>query len=512
MPEPHVVVVGAGVAGLACAAELAHQGMHVTLCESAAAVGGKMRTLEVDGAAIDAGPTVMTMRWVFDGLFARCGQRLDNAVTLEPLAVLARHFWSDGSALDLFADRQASQDAVARFAGAAEGRRFAAFCRTATQVYQALEEPYIRAPAPSMAQLTQALGWQGLSTLTRIGPMRSLMSSLQRQLQHPKLQQLFGRYATYCGSSPWHAPATLMLIADVEMQGVWAVQGGMGALAQALATLAQSQGAELRCGTAVERIELSAGRVSGVILQDGSHLRADAVVFNGDPNALRERLLGEAVQGAVAATPPPRSLSAVTWAVHTATAGVAMDRHNVFFDDDYASEFDAIFGAGRLPPKPTVYLCAQDRGVGRDPATEQAERMLVLVNAPARGDSSDWQEEDWHQCETHTMRLLQRCGLRWQPQPHHMLRSTPVTFHQRFAASGGALYGQATHGWMAAFARPGAQSMVPGLYLAGGSVHPGPGVPMAALSGHQAAVAVMANRALTKRFHPAATSGGTLTH
>jgi 1-hydroxycarotenoid 3,4-desaturase len=110
------------------------------------------------------------------------------------------------------------------------------------------------------------------------------------------------------------------------------------------------------------------------------------------------------------------------------------------------------------------------------------------------------------------MRLLQRCGLRWQPQPHHMLRSTPVTFHQRFAASGGALYGQATHGWMAAFARPGAQSMVPGLYLAGGSVHPGPGVPMAALSGHQAAVAVMANRALTKRFHPAATSGGTLTH
>ncbi|MGA1726424.1 MAG: phytoene desaturase family protein, partial [Burkholderiaceae bacterium] len=275
MPEPHVVVVGAGVAGLACAAELAHQGMHVTLCEGAAAVGGKMRTLEVDGAAIDAGPTVMTMRWVFDGLFARCGQRLDNAVTLEPLAVLARHFWSDGSALDLFADRQASQDAVARFAGAAEGRRFAAFCRTATQVYQALEEPYIRAPAPSMAQLTQALGWQGLSTLTRIGPMRSLMSSLQRQLQHPKLQQLFGRYATYCGSSPWHAPATLMLIADVEMQGVWAVQGGMGALAQALATLAQSQGAELRCGTAVERIELSAGRVSGVILQDGSHLRAD---------------------------------------------------------------------------------------------------------------------------------------------------------------------------------------------------------------------------------------------
>ncbi|MEK9896331.1 MAG: FAD-dependent oxidoreductase, partial [Burkholderiaceae bacterium] len=95
MPETRVVVVGAGVAGLSCAAELAHAGMRVTLCESAPTVGGKMRTLHVDGAAIDAGPTVMTMRWVFDALFTRCGQRLGDAVTLQPLPVLARHFWGD---------------------------------------------------------------------------------------------------------------------------------------------------------------------------------------------------------------------------------------------------------------------------------------------------------------------------------------------------------------------------------------------------------------------------------
>jgi 1-hydroxycarotenoid 3,4-desaturase len=512
MPETRVVVVGAGVAGLSCAAELAHAGMQVTLCESAPSVGGKMRTLHVDGAAIDAGPTVMTMRWVFDALFTRCGQRLGDAVTLQPLPVLARHFWGDGSTLDLFADRRASEDAVGRFAGAAEARRFAAFCRQAAQVYRALEAPYIRAAAPSMAQLTQSMGWQGLASLTRIGPMRSLMSSLQRQLHHPKLQQLFGRYATYCGSSPWQAPATLMLIAEVEMQGVWAVQGGMAALAEALAALATSQGVELRCATAVQRIELTGGRVSGVRLQDGSHLEADAVVFNGDPNALRQGLLGEPARAAVERTPPPRSLSAVTWAVHTATAGVALDRHNVFFDDDYASEFEAIFGTGTLPPKPTVYLCAQDRGVGKDPAPGQAERALCLVNAPARGDWPGWQEEDWQTCEDHTMKLLQRCGLRWQPQPHQMQRCTPVTFHQRFAASGGALYGQATHGWMAAFSRPGASSPIAGLFLAGGSVHPGPGVPMAALSGRQAAAALMASPALTKRCHPVATSGGTLTH
>ncbi|RJP65447.1 MAG: CrtD protein, partial [Comamonadaceae bacterium] len=193
------------------------------------------------------------------------------------------------------------------------------------------------------------------------------------------------------------------------------------------------------------------------------------------------------------------------------TQGLALDRHNVFFRADYASEFHDIFQRGRLPQQPTVYLCAQDRGTDDQTAPAGAERLLCLVNAPAAGDQDTITHEAIEQCENTSFALLRRCGLTIQRTGHATLRTTPMDFHRLFPATGGALYGQATHGWTSAFSRPGASTPVPGLFLAGGSVHPGPGVPMAALSGQQAAAALMASPALTRWCPPVVTSGGTST-
>jgi 1-hydroxycarotenoid 3,4-desaturase len=342
--------------------------------------------------------------------------------------------------------------------------------------------------------------------------MRSLWESLGHYFRDPRLRQLFARYATYCGSSPWQAPATLMLIAQVELDGVWSVQGGMHALARKLAELAQARGARFCYGTRCEQIEVRDGRVQAVHLADGQRLQADSVVFNGDTAALRAGLLGDGLRAAVPAKAPQRSLSALTWSIHAPTEGLALDRHNVFFQADYASEFRDIFAAARLPSRPTVYVCAQDRGSGQaSPAG--AERLLCLVNAPANGDQahSSQTEEALEQCQTTSFQLMRQCGLKIQAQDRQVLRTTPKDFARLFPATGGALYGQATHGWMSAFARPGARSPIAGLYLAGGSVHPGPGVPMAALSGRQAAAALMASPALTRRSPRVATSGGTST-
>jgi 1-hydroxycarotenoid 3,4-desaturase len=516
MPDPAVVVIGAGMAGLVSALQLASRGVPVMVVEAADAPGGKIRQLPVNGAPIDSGPTVFTLRWIFDEVLASVGTRLEDEVRITPLSVLARHFWDpeigggNVASLDLLADARASHDAVARFAGPDEARRFTAFCAQAREVYATLEGPFIRSTSPTMGRMVGDLGLRGLSVLARLGPMRSLWDSLGRHFTDPRLRQLFGRYATYCGSSPWEAPATLMLIAQVEMDGVWAVEGGMHALARMLERLARAQGVTFRYGTACERIELQGGRVSGVQLATGERVSAQRVVFNGDVAALHAGLLGDAPR-AGAPRVGPRSLSAVTWSMHTRAPGLALDRHNVFFTGDYRSEFADIFGQDRLPHRPTVYLCAQDRGTGV-PDTGAPQRLLALVNAPAVGGQGRLTREALDECDSQTFSLMHRCGLALQPQAHEVVRTTPDDFHRLFPGTGGALYGQATHGWNSAFARSPATSPVPGLFLAGGSVHPGPGVPMAAMSGQLAAAAVMASLGSTSRSRAGATSGGMSTH
>lgn len=509
MAEHRVVVVGGGIGGLVSALLLAARGLDVTLVESLAEPGGKMRRVRVDGAEIDAGPTVFTMRWVFEQILAEAGGSLADLPPLTPLPLLARHAWRGHDArLDLFADRERSSAAIGAFAGAAEARRFEAFCAQTRRVYDRLEAPYIRSERPTLASMMRDLGPGGLAVLAGLGPFATLWRSLGRHFHDVRLQQLFARYATYCGSSPWSAPATLMLVAQVELDGVWAVDGGMRAVARCIAALAERRGVRLRYGQPVQRIVVRQGRVAGVQLAGGELLAADSVVFNGDVQALAGGLVGEAVTGAVPPVPrAARSLSAVTWAAHVRTAGFPLAYHNVFFDDDYRSEFDDIFRHRRLPGRGTVYLCAQDRA--DEAATpEGRERLLALVNAPADGDQRPFDTTETDPCEQRSLALLRDCGLTLQWSPSQVQRTTPADFHRLFPASGGALYGRATHGWMSAFARAGANTALPGLYLAGGGVHPGPGVPMAAMSGRLAAATLLARLDSTSRSRRVVIAGG----
>ncbi len=500
MRTPSVTVIGAGVGGLAAAIDLARRGVAVTLLERAEKPGGKIRQSWVGGAGIDAGPTVLTMRWVFDTLFDDAGASLPDHLTLHPAGLLARHAWSATERLDLFADIDRSTDAIANFAGAAEAAGYRAFCQRAQRVYRTLEGPFIRSARPTALSLAAGSGLRGLAEMWGVSPFATLWKALGEHFRDPRLRQLFGRYATYSGSSPFLAPATLMLIADVEQQGVWLIEGGMIRLAQALADLALRQGATLRVESPVAEIIVQGGRARGVVLASGERIRSDAVVCAADFAAVAGGAFGRAVAGSVpAAKADGRSLSAMTWALSAATEGFALSRHNVFFSRDYTAEFDALM-RGRLPGEPTVYVCAQDRDAPDAPAenapAENApaeiapERLLVLVNAPASGDRHIFTQAEIEQCATATFSLLQRCGLAVR-RTDAMTVTTPTDFGRMFPGTGGALYGQAVHGSMAAFRRPGSRSAMPGLYLAGGSVHPGPGVPMAVLSGRLAASSVL---------------------
>ena len=504
-----VVVVGSGVGGLVSALALAAQGLEVLVLEAAATPGGKLRQVALGGSQLDAGPTVFTMRWVFEALFEQIGETLSDHLRLEPVGTLARHAWDAQGHLDLFADVRQSADAIANWSGAQEAQRYLDFCERARGIFDTLDRPFLQNSRPNPISLALRVARQSVRGLGRISPFSSMWRELGSYFHDPRLRQLFGRYATYCGSSPFMAPATLMLVAHVEQQGVWLLEGGMHRLARVLEQLARQRGVVFRYDTPVAQVTVQGGRACGVQLADGETLPAQAVIFNGDVAALGAGLLGPAAMSASAATPPgQRSLSAITWNRVVPASGFPLLRHNVFFSGDSSDEFGALFQRGEVPNPPTVYVCALDRG---DAATEGGtapERLLCLVNAPARGDDPShglFTEPALRRIETAMRRRLSDCGLVLGAETDPAVCATPETFNRLFPGTGGALYGRASHGWAASFARPGARSRLPGLYLTGGSTHPGPGVPMAALSGQQAAASVLddlGRASLTSRRHP----------
>lgn len=519
----HVVIAGAGIAGLAAAIALLTKGIGVTVLEKAPTPGGKMRQLDVEGQLIDGGPTVFTMRWVFDELLAPTGRALSDLVQLTPTRILARHGWTDGSQFDLFADRKRAIEAVGDFAGAAEARRFRAFLSHTREVYEAVGLPFMRATSTSLPAMMKTAGPSGALALMKAQPHKTMWQALAKYFKDPRLQQLFGRYATYYGSSPFHCPPNLVLIAHVEHEGVWLIEGGMHQLAASLSALIEEMGGTLRYGATVETVEVNQSRVSGVKLNGGEYIPAETVILNADSAAIAKGLLGQPIQRAVASSDPARrSLSAITTATVAKTDGFPLARHTVFFSDAYKAEFDAIFRDQRVPACPTTYICAQDRGdgapetsTGTSPETSPEtslgrERLFFLINAPANGDSHVYDPKEVDQCLTQMHTLLNRCGLQISEMSTHPITTDPTGFDTLFPGTGGALYGQASHGWTSFFARPGPRTRIKGLYLAGGSVHPGSGVPTAALSGRNAAACVTADLASTYRSALMATRGGML--
>ena len=511
MARHRVVVVGGGMGGLACAIDLATAGCDVTVVERGHAPGGKMHQVSVGNVGVDAGPTILTMRWVFDALFRDAGASLDDHVQLKPASVLARHAWSADERLDLYADVERSADAVGELAGAAEARGYRSFAAESADIYRTLRDTFLTRDRCGLLGLSWRIALQDAPALFRLRPYETLWSALGDHFRDPRLRQLFGRYATYCGASPFQAPATLMLVAHVEQEGVWLVEGDMRRLAEALAALAAARGVSLRYGEAVREVAVERGRAAGVELVSGERIEADAVVVNADAQAMDAGVLGAGAAGSVPGPrDPPRSLSAVTWAATARASGFPLARHNVFFSGDYPAEF-ADLAAGRVPAAPTIYVCAQDRDdAGGGAGGGDTERIFALINAPADGDRRSMDEREQAACGTRVWDHLRRCGLELEPSGPCVV-TTPAHFEARFPGTGGALYGQAMHGWAAAFRRTGSRTRTPGLYLAGGSVHPGAGVPMAALSGRLAARRLMRDRASTWASRRAATAGGTST-
>lgn len=478
-----VVVIGGGVGGLSAAARLAASGHTVTVCERSRTVGGKLGVTERPTPAgvfrFDTGPSLLTMPQVFADLFRETGEPIDRVLELEPVEPTIRYRFGDGTGLDASADLDRMCERLDQALGGSAGRDWRAVMARAARIWGATHDTVLASTVDGpLSLLRQA---RRVADVAAIAPGRTLRQVATRSLHDPRLQTLLERYATYVGSDPRRAPAAFLLIPYIEQTfGAWYVRGGLGRLADALATRVRELGALIRTGADVRTIVAENGRVAGVQLADGEPLRAEVVVADVDARHLYSDLApAPAMLRRLSRVPPSMAGFAMLFGIRGRTPNAA--HHNVFFPADYDAEFDSIFGPSPRPvADPAVYV-----SVVRDPAAcpPDHEAWLVLVNAPVHGPV-DWDSPALRSSYAERIAsALARRGM--QSAGRTVLREviTPADFARDTRSPGGAIYGPSAHGVRAALLRPPNRTALPGLFHVGGSAHPGGGLPMVALSG-----------------------------
>ncbi|MCF6745697.1 phytoene desaturase [Blastococcus sp. KM273128] len=486
-----VVVVGAGLGGLAAAARLAALGHAVTLVEQADGVGGKLGWFARDGHSFDTGPSLVTLPQVYRDLFAATGGRLEDAVDLVRLDPAVGYRFADGTRLTVPGHADAVPAALDDALGAGTGAQWAGLMERAGAMWRISEQPFLRTPlagATTLARLARRP-----ADVAAIAPWRSLRGLGREHLRHPHLRTLLDRYATYSGSDPRRAPAVLATVPYAEQAfGSWYVAGGLHRLGLAVLDRAVAHGAVLRTGAAVRRVLVAGGRAAGVELADGERLAADVVVSGVDAAALHGELLApdprtRRVRRDLARATPSLSGFVLLLALRGRTPG--LDHHTVLFPGDYDAEFDAVFGTGRHAGRPcpvadpTVYVSAPD-----DPALVpdgDSESWFVLVNAPRHDPANgvDWDTPGLADgYADRVLDVMARRGLDVRDRLRWRVVRTPADLARGTGSVGGSIYGTSSNGSRAAFLRPGNASRLPGLFLVGGSAHPGGGLPLVGLS------------------------------
>jgi diapolycopene oxygenase len=480
---PRVVVVGAGLGGLAAAVHLRLAGFDVAVLERSAAPGGKVRQHRESGFTFDMGPTILTMPAVLDELFAAAGRDRRDAIELLPLDPFYRAHFPDGTVFEMSSSLTDVLAQVRRLSPEDEPR-WVEFLARAGRIYHEVERHFLDRLFHSWRDLLDpALLRAGF----RMDALTSLSKRVARQFRDPRLRQLASYQAIYVGASPDTVPATYALISYLEAaHGVWFPRGGMQAIATAVEHLARELGVAIEYGADVERIEVADGRVRGIALAGGERRAADVVVSNVDLHHTYGTLLREAARphmndGRLARLEPSSSAFIVLLGVARTYPGVP--HHSIFFGPDFARDLRELFVEHRPLTEPSFYVCAPSV---TDPALAPAgsTALYVLAPAPALAPGVDWDAL----APAYAERLLDRVeaagftGARASAVVRRIY--TPADFERDYHCHRGSIFGLSARSDQTAFRRPAPRSRdVRGLYLVGGSTQPGGGVPMVVLGG-----------------------------
>jgi diapolycopene oxygenase len=491
-PALPIAVIGGGLAGLAAACTLSARGHKVILFEKNDWLGGKAAEFADSGFRFDMGPTILTVPRVLDRIFAEAGLKTAERLDLRRLDPQWRCFFDDGSVLDLRQDVPTMEGVLQAYAPGSE-RGYAEFIAMSAKLHSVSEKFFFWR---SVEDITDTLDFKknmDLATLNDVMSLRmgtTVAGQIRKRVKDPRVAQMLDHFVQYVGSSPYMSPAVLCSIAHMQTNdGVWYPMGGTRAVPVALEKLAREHGVEFRLGTGVAKIHAPQGRVSRVETENGELIDVAAVVSNMDSVRTYRELVGGA----------PAQAFAKRWKREPACSGVVLylglDRayehlahHDFVFSRDPEEEFDFIYHKGEPAPDPTCYIAAPARtepGV----APEGGEALYILVHTPYLRPHHNWSQMLPAYRKVIFDKLARTAGLKDLESRIRVERAlTPQDIHDRYRVLNGAIYGLASHGRMFGAFKPGNRSRdLPGLYLAGGAAHPGPGMPMVLMSGWIAA-------------------------
>jgi phytoene desaturase len=463
-----VAIIGGGLGGLAAGLRLRKRGFDVSIFEAGPTLGGKMNRWCSNGFIFDTGPSLITMPWVFEDLFRAAGSRLEDHVKLTPLHPLSEYFFDDGTRFTYTSDLPEWLRTLKQI-DPRDVDGFFRFQELGARIWEVSKQTFLRrtpTDRPSLDDLH----------VMRHFPVRHAWGNyhlaVAAHFRSPHLIQLFDRYPTYVGSSPYQSPATLALIPYMEYAfGGYAVEGGLYTIVEGLVALARQAGIELCLNSRVTKIETVAGKATGIQLASGDRVNADLVIMNGDSNTLHE-LLGEPHQK------DDRSMSGFVTLLGIRRDLPELQQHSIFFSADYAREFAQIFQENRFPDDPTVYVNAPSRADRSLVPNGKGETLFIMANAPATANP---------EIGEFRKRVFERLRKGGFPDIENDIVVedcwTPARIAERYLMPGGSIYGSGSHGWKNAFLRPpNKHARINNLYRVGGSTHPGGGTPTVLLS------------------------------
>jgi phytoene desaturase len=487
-----VGIIGGGLGGLASACTLAARGHKVTLFEKNPWLGGKAAVLEEGGYRFDMGPTILTMPRVLERIFGEAGRKLTDYLDLVRLDPQWRCFYDDGTVLDLRDDPAEATRAIGALSPH-DAKGFEDFMAVARRLSDVSDRFFFWKSVEDLKDTMNLKANMNLGTLSDVLSLRmhrTVAGQIKKNVADPRVRQMLEHFIQYVGSSPLGAPAVLCGIAQMQQgEGVWYPMGGTRSVPLALTRLAEELGVEFRTGVDVARIETEKGRASAIVTADGERVAFDKVVSNMDSvRTYRELVGGTAWESFSKGRKREAACSGVVLYLGLRKAYDHLAHHNFVFSRDPEEEFGAIYGQGEPAPDPTAYIAAPARtepGV----APEGGEALYILVHTPYLRDRHDWSKMLPAYRKVIFDKLARAAGMGDLEERISVERTlTPQDIHDRYKVLNGAIYGLASHGKVMGAFKPGNRSrQVRGLYLAGGSAHPGPGMPMALMSGWIAA-------------------------